>query len=128
MADAVASQTVYDGPGDVVIKCTNISDGTGEAAVTKVDVSTLSPAPGEVTIKKIAYSTAGMGVDILWDATTDVLAWHIPPDVSGIIDFGDHPLLNNGGAGKTGDVQFTTVGHTAGDRYAITLYCRKRTA
>ena len=128
MADAVTSQTIYDGPGELIMKFTNISDGTGEAAVLKVDVSTLTPAPGEVTITKIVYSTLGMGVDILWDATTDVLAWHIPADVSGEICFGEHPILNNSGAGKTGDVMFTTVSQTAGDRYAIWLHMRKRTA
>ena len=42
MADAVASQTILDGPKEVVMKFTNISDGTGESAVTKVDVSALS--------------------------------------------------------------------------------------
>lgn len=128
MADAVVSQTVYDGPGEVVMRFTNVSDGTGESAVLKVDVSGLSPAPGEVTIQKIAYSTAGMSVDILWDADTDVLAWHIPADQTGQIDFGDHPLKNNSGTGKTGDVKFTTIGHTAADRYTIQLHMRKRTA
>lgn len=128
MSDAVTSQTIYDGPGELVMKFSNVSDGTGEAAVLKVDVSTMGPtvAPSEVTLKKIKYSTAGMGVDILWDATTDVLAWHVPADVSGEIDFGDHPITNNSGSGKTGDINFTTVGHSAGDRYTIYLHMRKR--
>ena len=39
MADAVTSQTLIDGPAHTVMKFTNISDGTGESAVTKVDVS-----------------------------------------------------------------------------------------
>jgi hypothetical protein len=41
MADAVTSQTLIDGPTHTVMKFTNISDGTGESAVTKVDVSGL---------------------------------------------------------------------------------------
>ncbi len=41
MADTVASQTILDGPTHAVMKFTNISDGTGESAVTKVDVSAL---------------------------------------------------------------------------------------
>ena len=33
MADAVTSQTLVDGPRDLVMKFTNLSDGTGESAV-----------------------------------------------------------------------------------------------
>ena len=42
MADAVTSQTIVDGQKTAVLKFTNISDGTGESAVAKVDVSALS--------------------------------------------------------------------------------------
>ena len=42
MADAVASQTIVEGPNKVVIEFTNISDSTGENAVTKVDVDALA--------------------------------------------------------------------------------------
>lgn len=127
MADAVTTQILYDGPGEAIIKLTNVSDGTGEAAVLKVDVSTLSGAPAAVAIHKIVFSTSGMGVDILWDATTDVLAWHIPADMADDVEFcGSAQIVNNAGTGKTGDINLTTVGHTAGDRYAIVLHLRKR--
>ena len=42
MADAVTSQTLIDGQNKAVIKFTNVSDGSGESAVKKVDVSALS--------------------------------------------------------------------------------------
>ena len=42
MADAVTTTTVNDGPKKAIIYCTNTSDGTGEAAVTKVDISELA--------------------------------------------------------------------------------------
>ena len=45
MADTVASQTIIDGPKTVVLKLTNVSDGGGEAAVVKVDVSALTSLP-----------------------------------------------------------------------------------
>lgn len=128
MADAVTSQTIFDGTGKIVMKFTNISDGTGESAVLKVDVSALTPAAEEVRIEKIKYSTTGMSVDILWDATTDVIAWHIPADRAGEFDFKEYPLRNNAGSGKTGDVMLTTIGHSAGDRYTIILEMRKATA
>ena len=41
MADAVTSQTIVDGERNCIMKFTNVSDGTGESAVAKVDVSTL---------------------------------------------------------------------------------------
>ena len=42
MADAVTKTTVEDGPKRAIIYCTNTSDGSGESAVVKVDVSALS--------------------------------------------------------------------------------------
>ena len=39
MADTVTSQTIQDGEKKAILKFTNISDGTGESAVTKVDVT-----------------------------------------------------------------------------------------
>lgn len=126
MADAVTTQILNDGPRNAVIKFTNISDGTGEAAALKVDVSALSGAPSRATIERIVAHTSGMSVDILWDATTDVLAINIPDAQAVDLDLckiGGIP--NNGGAGVTGDIMFTTVGHTAGARYTIILFLKK---
>lgn len=126
MADAVASQTIVDGAKNAVMKLTNISDGTGESAVLKVDVSALTGAPSRVRILRIHAATAGMGVDILWDATADVLAWHVPADTQMTWDFTCFGgLSNNAGSGITGDIMFTTVGHTTGDRYSIVLEMAK---
>ena len=124
MADAVTSQTIVDGSKWVVQKFTNLSDGTGESAVIKVDVSALSPAATTVSIEKIWYSITGMVATLLWDATTDVRV----VDLSGygeldMKDFGG--LINNAGAGITGDILLTTTGHTSGDNYTIILLMRK---
>ena len=124
MADAVTSQTLVDGERNVVMKFTNISDGTGESAVMKVDVSTLAGTPAGVRIDRIDYDISGMAVNILWDATSDVtcivLAGH------GTLDWCDvGGLQNNAGAGKTGDILFTTIGHSANDTYSIVLHMRK---
>ena len=122
MVDAVTSQTLLDGARNAVMKFTNISDGTGESAVTKVDVSALSGAPSTARINKMTVATFGMGVDILWDATADVLAFHVPADTVEEFDFSKFGgIQNNSGSGKTGDIKFTTVGHSAADRYTIVL-------
>ena len=42
MGDAVTSTTISDGTHKAVIQITNLSDGTGEDAVNKVDVSGLA--------------------------------------------------------------------------------------
>ena len=48
MADAVTSQTIVDTDKRAIIKLTNLSDGSGESSVQKVDVSGLNAnAKGE---------------------------------------------------------------------------------
>jgi len=132
MADAVTSQTLVDGPAHAVMKFTNISDGTGESAVTKVDVSALQTSQNGdactgVQIERIWWQCIGMKVQILWDATTDAFCIELGENQSGNHDytiFGG--LVNNAGSGKTGDIKFTTVGHTSADTYTIILYLRKQ--
>ena len=132
MADAVTSQSLIDGGKQVVMKFTNVSDGTGESAVKKVNVSALeSSVDGDactgVVIERIWWQCIGMKVQILWDATTDAFCIELGENQSGSHDytvFGG--LTNNAGSGKTGDIQFTTIGHTSADTYTIILYMRKK--
>ena len=133
MADAVASQIIVDGPSFVAIKLTNISDGTGETAVTKVDVSALEAdsragqSCTDVNIERIWWQCIGMKVRILFDADTDVMAIELGENQSGNYDICRAPALtNNAGTGKTGDVKFTTVGASSGDTYTVILYLRKK--
>ena len=132
MADAVTSQTLIDGGKQVVMKFTNVSDGTGESAVTKVDVSALeSSVDGEactgVVIERIWWQCIGMKVKILWDATTDAFCIELGENQSGSHDYSVFGgLTNNAGSGKNGDLKFTTVGHTSADTYTIVLYMRKK--
>lgn len=128
MSDSVTTTITYESKSDIEVILTNISDGTGESAVTKVDVSALTPACDEVALVECEYSTSGMAVRLLWDATADALALLIPADQAGCFDFKKSwrgVLRNSAGAGKTGDVQLTTVGHTSGDTYWIRLHFRK---
>jgi hypothetical protein len=127
MADAVTSQTILDGERLFIGKFTNISDSTGETGVVKIDVSALNAnasglACNGIKINKVWAQTQGMSVDILWDATTDLLCETIPADNFYLMDYSSFGgLPNNAGAGKTGDVLFTTVGAAAGDRYTIVI-------
>ena len=129
MADAVTSQTIQDGDRIAVLKFTNISDGSGEAAVKKVDVSALQAESGTeractgVTIQQMWYDCSGMTVDILWDASTDALCWTLSG--YGFYDFRQAGPLTNNASSPTGDVMFTTTGHASGDRYTVMLAVRK---
>lgn len=127
MADAVTTQILFDGERTAIMKFTNVSDGTGEVKALKVDVSALTPssfskACDGVTITNIHAMTHGMEVDMYWDATTDVLIGVIPQNQMYSMDltkFGG--LWNDAGAGKTGDVLFSTRDTSTGDTYTIIL-------
>ena len=130
MADTVSTQLIQDGDRLAIMKFTNISDGTGEAAVLKVDVSTLANHTrtgrvcDRVHIERVFYDLSGMTVDILWDANVDLLAFSVSG--SDWLDFRKvGPITNNGGAGVTGDIKFTTSGQSSSDRYSILLELSK---
>jgi len=131
MADTVTSQTIQDGGKTAVLKFTNESDGSGESSVKKVDVSELATdsagnACTSVSIARIYWACRCMGVDIEFDATTNVLATTLPANSTGdeYYDlFGSIP--NNAGSGVTGDIDFTTVSASSGDAYSIILVLHK---
>ena len=136
MADAVTSQTIIDTEKRVVQKFTNLSDGSGEAGVVKVDVSALTAHPdgtacSRVTIDQIWYDIGGMRVQIDFDASTNVPALVLggsaaAGNVQGHLDFRSFGgIKNNAGSGVTGDIDVTTSGHTNLDHYTIILELRK---
>ena len=133
MADTVTSTTILDGDKDFIVQLTNVSDSTGESAVTKVDVSGLTARKSDgavctgVKLAKVFYSILGFTkIGLLWDATTDTLCMELNPSADGILDFSDFGgLQNTSGSGKTGDINLTTTGASSGDSYMIILHCIK---
>lgn len=127
MADAVTTQTIIDGERNCVMKFTNVSDGTGESAVAKVDVSALASnsagtACSEVRVMRISHAIVGMSVQLFLDATSNVLLMELAESSNGHMDFKDFGgLPNNAGSGKTGDILLTTKGHSSGDTYSIVI-------
>ena len=131
MADAVTSQTLVDNDRTAIMKFTNISDGTGESAVLKVDVSALLPSASgktctKVTVTKIYIANHGMEVRMLWDATTDVPFFLSSPGATQTLDMtGFGGITNNGGTGSTGDIVFSTADASSGDTYWCILEMTK---
>ena len=132
MADAVASQTILDGERLAVLRFTNVSDGTGESNVVKVDVSALAAnsagqACTEVSIQRIYWACIGMSVRLDFDATTNVLAIGLPTDSTGDEYYDSFTgIPTNAGTGKTGDILFTTTGASANDTYMVILELIKK--
>ena len=116
------------------MKFTNISDGTGETAVTKVTVSSLAPSNSGrtctgVTVTRISSVCHGMEVRMFWDATTDVPFFMTTVNTNYMNDFTDiGGITNNSGAGKNGNIVFSTSDQTAGDTYTVVLEMAKQYA
>ena len=110
MADVVTSQTIQDGQKTAILKFTNVSDGSGEA----------------VSVARIYWATRGMGVNLEFDASTNVLLTGLPADSTGD-EYYDlfSGIPNNAGSGVTGDIDLTTVAHSSGDTYSIILVLNK---
>ena len=131
MADAVTSQTILDDGGkNLVMKFTNVSDGTGKSAVAKIDVSALTAsaitgqACNRVVLNKIWFSNVGMGFSLYWNASSNMFICQAPKDWADTWDFTQSSqnlpgISNNAGSGINGDVDLTTHGHTAHDHYTI---------
>jgi hypothetical protein len=127
MADAVSTVTAWNGKGrgEYVTRFTNRSDGTGESAVVKIDLSALENANGEVPtkiqIQRVEFTVTGMDyVRVFWNRASDVTIAVLSG--SGIMDFSWFGGFNDPGGGPTGDVEFTTSGAVAGASYDITIY------
>lgn len=127
MADTVATQILFDGTQKAIMKFTNISDGTGESKVTKVNCATLAAnsfgkACTRVTITKIHAATHGMEVLMYWDADTDTFISIIPQNTNYSMDLtGLGGFWNNAGTGVNGNILFSTADASAGDSYTVTL-------
>jgi len=130
MADSVNTNTLFSGTRRKIYQFTNVSDGTGESAVVKVDISTLtgpnkSAPPSKLVVEAIDYNIQGFtSVTLYFDATTDDEIAVLPAG-SGVVDFTyGGGLVDPQSSGATGDIVLTTTGAAANASYDITLYVR----
>ena len=130
MADTVTTQTIADTSGlKFVVKMTNISDGTGETDVKKVDASetTFMTEDGNRKISKIYWSIntsdTKSAVELTWDGATNATA--VLLSGHGFWDLRDagNEITNNSTT-PTGDVLLSTKNFASGDNYTIIVEFR----
>lgn len=144
MSDAVTSQTLENGNQWFVAKFTNLSDGTGETGVVKLDPTsgasgannmgvviqgqTLYPGV-HLKIMEMKYTVSGMALQIDWKATSNSNLWNLQ-------GYGHFNFRQQGGlyvpqsagapiTGANGQVLFTTLGAAPGSSYTVDIWCRK---
>ena len=130
MADTVSTQTLTDTTGvKFGVKMTNISDGTGENLVKKVDASTTTfmTEDGERKISKIYWSvntqSGKSAVELIWDGETNATA--VTLSGQGFWDLrADGNEITNNATTPTGDVLLSTRNFATGDNYTILVVFR----
>ena len=130
MADTVTTQTIADTSGvKFVAKLTNLSDGSGETLVKKIDASELTfmSEDGNRSIARVYYSIntsdRKSGVEILWDGVTNATALFLSGQ--GFMDFRtDGNSIPNNSTAPTGDVLLSTKNFASGDNYTIIVEFR----
>jgi hypothetical protein len=135
MADIVSTTTIADNSREAVLAFQYQYVDTGnESAVTKIDVSSLvKSSNGDtctgVRILECWWVLRGMTVEVLADATTDIIIMHLAENQQGYHDFekfGGLPSSSSYGTSPSGDIKFTTTGAGAvGDAYQVVLRVAK---
>jgi|GEM_PF-436866 hypothetical protein len=133
MADAVTVQLLENGQRVWAYSFTNISDGTGESGVVKVDGSAAGPlgvvVAGQtffplqhIKIREIRYDIKGMALEIIWDATAPQNALVLGgfgrinfDDIGGLAAFSGGVMI----PGATGKIKFTTLGAMQNSGYTV---------
>lgn len=122
-ADTVATSSItLNNPYTFMFS--NASDGTGEAAVQKVDISNLTGTPTKVQIVKMKWAIRGMNVSILFDHTTDDRVAILTGN--GEMTEAMGPIQDPASSGGTGDILFTTHMSTETARPGYTIWMQLR--
>lgn len=103
MADIAKTIEIIKTAGKSVFILSATSDGSGESAVTKVNISDLPGVPTRVRIREIQYSCEAISVGVYFDRTSAAVLVYL--NGSGCIKEDIIDALN----GLTGDIKFTTT-------------------
>jgi len=129
MADAVSTRVLLNTGDTYVVLLHNLSDGTGESAVVKVDKSTLINAdgavPSKLRIMAVQHNIQGFPyVKLAFDATTDDTALILSGDGRWCLEqYGG--LKDPASTGATGDIVLTAPAGASTGSYSILLHIEK---
>lgn len=137
MADAVVTRTIVNGFRNVVIRCTDLSDGTGLNAFKVFDASSAGTFgvqafgqtiyPGiHTTIVGLDYDIQDLKLQLLWEATANeaILNLGNAPEDFNWLRFGGI-TCPPGLVGATGSILLTTVNQAPNSTFSLVLYLRK---
>lgn len=124
MADTVTTQT-YDGERNVTVILNNLSDGTGETLVKKLDVTTLHPNPAaHIKLWRAFHDVTDGEVILYWEGTPNRLLATLS-SASPDLDFSRTGGLIDDATSGTGNVLLSTVGFVQNSSYTIRLEFKK---
>ena len=130
MADTVSTQVISDTSGvKYVAKMTNISDGSGESLVKKIDASatTFMTEDGERRIAKIWWSVnttkSNASVELVWNGVTNATGLLLAGQGYWDLRTAGNEVINNATT-PTGDVLLSTRDFVVGDNYTILVEFR----
>ena len=130
MADTVSTQVLSDTTGvKYVVKMTNISDGSGESLVKKIDASTTTfmTENAERKIAKIWFSVNAISkkacVELVWDGSTNATGVLLSGQGYWDLRTAGNSIGNNATT-PTGDVLLSTHDFVPGDNYTILVEFR----
>lgn len=139
MSDAVATHVIFEDDHELIVHLTNMSDGTGESEVVKVDKSARGLIAGveavALDVEAVQWCIQGFPrVMLEWDHGTDSLMMALCG--SGYNDFNGRgkprKFMQTAGlrdpltADSTGDILLTAPASATTGSYDITLHLRKR--
>ena len=109
---ALVLQEIIDSDFEYFVKVTTTGTNSAASVFDASDAEGAATDP-RTTITGVAWSVASQ-TDILWDATSNVVALSL--NGSGKVGFGDGgpSIPNNGGSGVTGDVLLTNGSASVG--------------
>ena len=130
MADIVSTQVLSDTSGvKYVAKMTNISDGSGDSLVKKIDASsaTFMTEDGSRKIAKIWWSVnttkSNASVELVWGGETNATAMLLNGQGYWDLRTAGNEIINNATT-PTGDVLLSTRDFVVGDNYTILVEFR----
>lgn len=119
MADAVSTQVIVNNARNYVAKFTNVSDGTGEAAVIKIAASATFTTHAKLW--RVWYDVKTFSVRVQWNGTPNSDMLVLGGITGGYIDGQPWGGIWNNALTPTGAVSFTTIGAAANATYTIVM-------